>query len=116
MAEVLVDTDVLIDHLRGHRPFRSRRDRVFYSVVTRSELFAGRAADEDVVRRLLAAFAEIGLDRTVAEAAGRIRRSAGIPMADAIVAASAVEFGLPIVTGNRHHFERVRGVRIRTPV
>jgi predicted nucleic acid-binding protein len=115
MADLLVDTDVLIDHLRGHSAFHARRNRIFYSVVTRCELFAGRDVDEDVVRRLLGAFAEIGLDRTVAEAAGRIRRSAAIPLPDAIIAASAVDFGMPVVTRNRRHFERVPGLRIRAP-
>ncbi len=115
MADLLVDTDVFIDHLRGHSAFRARKNRIFYSVITRCELFAGSSVDEDAVRRLLGAFAEIGLDRTVAEAAGKIRRSAGIPLPDAIVAASAVEFGVPVVTRNRRHFERVPGLRIRAP-
>jgi predicted nucleic acid-binding protein len=115
MADLLVDTDVLIDHLRGHRAFRARRDRIFYSVVTRCELFAGQEGDEEPVRRLLAVFAEIELDRTVAEAAGRVRRSTGIPLPDAIIAASAIEFSMPVVTRNRRHFERVPGVRIKSP-
>jgi len=115
MADLLVDTDVLIDHLRGHHQFRARRNRVFYSIVTRCELFAGRTGDEDLFRRLLSAFSEIGIDRPIAEAAGRIRRSTQIPLPDAIIAASAIEFGVPVMTRNRRHYERVPGLRIRTP-
>ena len=115
MADVLVDTDVLIDHLRGHAPFRPRRNRVFYSIVTRCELLAGQGGDEDLVRKLLGAFAEIGLDRSVAESAGRIRRSTRISLPDAVIAASAIEFGVPVVTRNRGDYERVPGLRIRTP-
>ncbi len=115
MADLLVDTDVLVDHLRGHSPFRSRRNRVFYSVVTRCELFAGQEADEDVVRRLLGAFRELGFDRTIAESAGRIRRSTRISLPEAVIAASAIEFGMPVVTRNRRDYARVPGLRIRAP-
>src|SRR5215470_6749772 len=110
MADLLVDTDVFIDHLRGYSPLRARRNRVFYSIVTRCELFAGQGGDEDLVRRLLAAFSEIGLDRSVAEGAGRIRRSTHISLPDAVIAASAIEFGMPVVTRNRRDYERVPGL------
>jgi hypothetical protein len=115
MAEVLVDTDVLVDHLRGATRFRPGRSRVLCSVITRAELFAGRGADEDAVRLLLAAFGDVGVDRAVAEAGGRIRRETGIPLPDALVAATALSRGVPVVTRNRRHFEQVRGLRLRTP-
>lgn len=113
MADLLVDSDVLVDHLRGISRFRAGRNRVLYSIITRCELFAGRPSEEETVRRLLASFSEIGIDRTIAEAAGRIRREAAIPLPDAVIAASALELGATIVTRNRRHFERVRGLRLR---
>mgnify|MGYP000016340484 CR=1 FL=1 len=44
MADVLVDTDVFIDHLRGAVELKPGRNRLHYSVVTRAELFAGNSA------------------------------------------------------------------------
>ncbi len=41
MADVLVDTDVFLDHLRGARPLRTEGRRLHYSVITRPELFSG---------------------------------------------------------------------------
>jgi len=115
MADVLVDTDVLIDHLRGHRPFDPGPDRVFCSVITRGELFAGTGTDEDAVRRLLAPLVEILVDRDLAEAAGRLRRTTRIPMPDAVIAATALSLGAPLVTRNKRDFGRVKGLRVRAP-
>lgn len=115
MADILVDTDVLVDHLRGHARFDPARNRAFYSVVTRAELFAGRNVDEEAVRTLLAPMVEVLLDREIAEAAGRIRRDAGVALPDAIVAATGLARAVPVVTRNRRHFEGVRGLRVRAP-
>jgi hypothetical protein len=51
MTDLLVDTDVLIDHLRGARAFEPGEARVAYSAITRAELFAGRASEEAAVAR-----------------------------------------------------------------
>lgn len=44
MPDVLVDTDVCIDHLRGAAALRPGKHRLHYSVITRAELFAGSSA------------------------------------------------------------------------
>lgn len=115
VANVLVDTDVLVDHLRGHQAFAVGRDIVHVSVVTRAELFAGHATDESRVSMLLEPFREIPIDRAVAERAGRIRRASSILMPDALIAGTALEHGLTLITRNRGHFEGVKGLRLRAP-
>ena len=112
MADVLVDTDIFVDHLRGATEFHPKAHRAHYSAITRAELFAGSSATE-AVSRLLAPFREIPVDRTVAERAGRIQREHAIGIADALIAATALEHGLGLVTRNRRHFGSVRGLRIR---
>ena len=111
MADLLVDSDVFIDHLRGAQALRPRRHRIHYSAVTRCELFAGPADQEDVVAQLLSPFAEVDVDGMVAERAGRIRRGSGLLTPDALIAATALVHRLGLVTRNRRHFERVRGLR-----
>jgi len=112
VTDVLVDTDVFVDHLRGAVELKAGRHRLHYSVVTRAELFAGTTAT-DVVTRLLGPLRELAVDRAVAERAGRIRREAGIRLPDAFIAATAVEHKLEVATRNTRDFSRVRGLRLR---
>ena len=113
MADLLIDTDVFVDHLRGARELQPGDHRVHYSVITRAELLAGTSAGESV-NILLGPFREIPVDRRVAERAGRLRRESGVRLPDALIAATAIEGGLGLVTRNRRDFERIRGLRIRT--
>ena len=113
MADVLVDTDVFIDHLRGAAELQTGRNRLHYSVVTRAELFAGSTAT-DLVSRLLAPLRELVVDRATSERAGRIRRETGIRLPDALIAATALENQLSLATRNTRDFEPVRGLRFRS--
>ncbi len=108
---MLVDTDVLVDHLRGARRFVPD-GRVCVSVVTRAELFAGRATNEARVRRLLSPFSELAVDGAVAERAGRITRDHGLRLPDALIAATALEHDLALITRNLRDFGRVPGLRL----
>ena len=113
MADVLVDTDLFIDHLRGATELTPGTHRLHYSVITRAELFAGSSAP-DAVSRLLAPLREVQVDRAIAERAGRVRRETGLRLPDALIAASALERRLLVATRNRKDFEPVRGLRFRT--
>lgn len=115
MPDVLVDSDVFIDHLRGARAFQPPRGDVAYSVVTRAELFAGRASQVRAVSQLLSPFREVVVDRAVAELAGRLRREHGVRIADALIAATAVTQGLRLMTRNVRDFEQVPRLRLVAP-
>lgn len=114
MAGLLVDTDIFIDHLRGFRKLTAGRDRLHYSVVTRCELLAGEVGSAIVVE-LLGPHRELDVNRKVAERAGRIRRETGIATPDALIAATAIEHRLRLLTRNLRDFEAVRQLRIRQP-
>lgn len=114
VADILVDTDIFIDHLRGSAELKPGRNRLHYSVVTRAELFAGNSAT-DLVSQLLAPYREVPVDRSIAERAGRVAREFKIRMPDALIAATALENRYTLTTRNRKHFEKVRGLRVRTP-
>jgi predicted nucleic acid-binding protein len=115
LADLLVDTDVFVDHLRGHRAFSTDGDRVHYSVITRAELSAGRGAQDEPVQVLLAPFTELIVDRAIAERGGRLRRELAIALPDALVAATALERDLTLLTRNRRDFEAVPGLSVRSP-
>jgi predicted nucleic acid-binding protein len=112
VADLLVDTDVFVDHLRGVRRLSAGQHAVHYSVVTRAELFAGRTTDESRVELLLAPFRELAVDRVVAERAGRLRRERGLGMADALIAATALAYGCTLVTRNERDFAGIPGLEV----
>jgi len=115
MADLLVDTDVFVDHVRGASSIKLGPHRLSYSVVTRCELFAGRNAKEESLGLLLSAFAELPVDRAIAERAGRIRRTTDIRTPDALIAATALEHGLGLLTRNASDFTRVTGLKVIAP-
>ena len=49
VAELLIETDVFVDHLRGAHALRLGHDSVSYSVITRCELFAGTTGKGDAI-------------------------------------------------------------------
>jgi toxin FitB len=113
VTDVLVDTDVLIDHLRGAARFDASGLTIHYSTVTRCELFCGPADQEAGIMRLLAPFRELAVDRPVAERAGRIQRETGLLTPDALIAATALVHGLELLSRNRRDFDRVPGLVVR---
>jgi predicted nucleic acid-binding protein len=114
MSGVLLDSDVLIDHLRGHRHLQVS-ERMSISVVTRTELYAGHRHEEPRIDVLLERVVELDIDIAIARSAGRIKRDNGLKIADALIAATALEHRLPLMTRNRRHFERVPGLTLHAP-
>ena len=117
MSAVLVDTDVVIEVLRGRdRALLSRwtalgsgTDAVLYSPVTVAELWHGmRAAEEAIVLRLLDAMIPLPIDAEIGRRAGeylrRFHKSHGVETADALIAATAVVNGCSLWTRNREHY------------
>ena len=115
VARILVDSDILVDHLRGHRRYVRGQDDVHVSAVTRAELFSGRGTEERRIRHLLEPMTELPVDRAVAERAGRLRRTRAIRLPDALIAATALEHRLTLVTRNVRDFGPVKGLKLREP-
>lgn len=112
----LIDSDVLIDHLRGKpeaREFFEAKIEVgsllFTSVISRVEIFAGiRKGEEKVVNSLLGLLTPVDIDVIVADTAGeylkKFSRSHTLGVGDAIIAATSKEMALTLVTRNIKHY------------
>jgi predicted nucleic acid-binding protein len=118
----LVDTDVLINHLRGHAATRNWLERaradgpLAVSVVTVAELTGGmRTGERKDVWRLLSAFQAVGVSELVARRAGEFMRAyrrghSGIALGDYLIAATAAELGADLATMNVKHFPMFPGL------
>lgn len=112
----LVDSDVLIAHLRGSSTARDwliqarRAEPVAISVVSVTEVVGGmRSAERQQVWRLLSAFRIEAATELVGRRAGEFmrhyRRShGGIGLGDYLIAATADVNGLQLATLNTRHF------------
>ncbi|TDE00265.1 type II toxin-antitoxin system VapC family toxin [Jiangella asiatica] len=119
---ILVDTDVLIAHLRGVVPARDwlRHMRtngpLLVSAVTVTELTGGMlSAERREVWGLLSALRVEPVTEVIARVAGelmrRYRRShSGIGLGDYLVAATAGVRGVPLATLNVRHFPMFDGL------
>ena len=113
---ILVDSDILIAHLRGVPDARSwlrearLRSPLSISVVTVAELTGGmRSAERREVWALLNVMRPEPVTELVARRAGELRRRfrrshTGIGIADYLVAATALEPGAELATLNVTHF------------
>jgi predicted nucleic acid-binding protein len=120
---IVVDTSVLIDHLRGderaHRTLRAAADdgeRLVASVVTKVEILAGMRADEEpTTRRLMQVLDWIPVDDVIAEQAGQLanrylRSHPGVDPVDYIIAATTRTLDAALWTRNVKHFPMIVGL------
>jgi hypothetical protein len=114
---VLVDSDILIEVSRGRNAdivsqwmdLSNSGHAVLYSPVSVAELWAGaRPNEHDALNNLFRALTCTPIDEEAGHQAGlylrQYRRSHGIEVADALIAASAVANRAQLWTRNRKHY------------
>ena len=119
----VVDTSVLIDHLReddrAHAALRQARkidQRVSASVLTKVEILAGmRPSERELTRRLLDSIEWLEVDDDLAERAGDLaarylRSHPGIEAVDYVIAATVQRLGASLLTCNLKHFPMLDGL------
>jgi tRNA(fMet)-specific endonuclease VapC len=122
---IVLDTDVLIDVLDGREPWAAWFEkelpsrRLATTAISRFELLAGAGSEEEVslLRTFLRPLAVLSLDREASDRAARegLRlRVEGkpLPMADLAIAGICLELGASLLTRNRRHFSRIKGLRL----
>ncbi len=119
---LLIDTDVLIDYLRGVPQainyLETRADSLVLSAVSVAELYAGvrEGTEREALAAFVAAFEVVPVDQAIAKRGGLLRRdygkSHGTGLADALIAATAELQRATLVTQNRKHFAMLDEVRV----
>ena len=129
MEEVLLDTDILSNLMKGQekvvaraQQYLSEFDQLGFSIITRYEILRGLRAKNayaqesrfDILCSKSKLFALT--DEIVKEAAGIYAdlRSQGVLIGDAdiLIAATAKVHGLRLSTNNRRHFDRIEDLEI----
>jgi predicted nucleic acid-binding protein len=117
MTTYLADTNILINalnHKRGHREllnqFVGQGHRLACCTVILGELFSGiKPADLAKVEQFVSMLTWYAATPGIARRAGRLRfeyarKGVTLSLPDMLIAATALEHGLTLVTGNRKHF------------
>jgi len=121
---VVVDTDLVIDFLRGRGPgahltrrlVLERRLRV--TAMTSFELRVGAdflARKDQILRLFRSRTVPLDLASTLraGEVASTLQASGtGIGFVDCLQAGICLRYGLPLATRNRKHFDRVEGLQL----
>ena len=118
---LLVDTDVMIDFLRGDPKavalIQTQSDRIILSSMVAAELYAGaKGADElATLDSLIQLFRVVPVTPELARAAGLYKkeyaRSHGVGLADAIMAATAQSENADLETLNVKHYPMIEGLK-----
>lgn len=127
---LLIDTDCVIDHFNGIQAASKRVQEAILaglglSVVSLAELWEGiyfsRKPGEDAaqLRDFIGGVSVIGISEETCQIFGRLRgtlRPTGksIPNFDLLIAATALEHGLTLLSNNRRHFESIPGLRLES--
>jgi hypothetical protein len=114
---ILVDTDVVIDFLRGQKEavkfIQNNAKDLVLSVITHCELFAGARDGEEskILEAFLISLPVCSLTATIAKEAGllkrRYQRSQGTGLGDAIIAASVLANKFVLATLNARHYPMI---------
>ena len=119
---LLIDTDVLIDYLRGQTDavafLRKTKRALRVSSATVAELYVGvrEGTEDDVLERFLGLLEVVEITSGIARRAGLWRRdfgkSHGTGLMDALIAASAESSGSTLVTLNDTHYPMLESVLV----
>jgi predicted nucleic acid-binding protein len=114
MSSLLLDTDILINLLRGNVAARDffannlEESELLCSVISVAEIWVGmRPHEELATRRLVDALKVIDVNQAIAMKAGSFKgtiKSHALELDDCLIAATALCTGATLATGNGKHY------------
>ena len=125
MSKILLDTDILINLLRGNEAARDfirknlEESELLCSVISVAEIWAGmRSHEEQATRRVMDSLRIVEVSRTMAEQAGSFKgvtKSHSLELDDCLIAATAYCTRATLATGNGKHYpmEEIRKIVVK---
>src|SRR2546425_6531357 len=120
----LIDTDVMGDVSRRNTDAANYVDSLpdaSIAIVTAHELIVGARDKRDVagIDSLIALYPVVHINERIGQRAYDLlktyAKSHGLRTFDSLIAATALESGLTLVTKNRKHFGMIDGIRLQVP-
>ena len=121
LHQILVDTDVMVDFLRGHPKavtlIHANSPRIILSGIAAAELYAGVKGEKELATldSLLSLFRIVPVSPELARTGGLHKRdyakSHGVGLADAIIAATAQAESADFKTLNVKHYPMIKGLK-----
>jgi len=125
MARYLIDTDVMVDvsrRIAAAATYVDSLDDIMISVITAHELIVGarNQRDADGIDSLIKTYpvhSELGRQITglAYDLLKRHAKSDGLRTFDALIAATAIEKGLTLVSKNQKHFQMISKLNLEVP-
>ncbi|MEM3594117.1 MAG: type II toxin-antitoxin system VapC family toxin [Candidatus Jordarchaeaceae archaeon] len=129
---ICIDTDVIVDYLRGREPGRSaftkwrKKAEIFLTSVTAFELLLGASLSSKRERRIVEVESLLDqhtvltftLDsaKKAAEKGSELRaKGISIEIRDLFNASMCLLKKIPLLTGNKAHYERIKELIVLTP-
>ncbi|HDH05068.1 MAG TPA: type II toxin-antitoxin system VapC family toxin [Nitrospirae bacterium] len=110
MSNILVDTDIIINFLRGREKAKDfllsllDESTLYCSAITVAEIYAGmKEHEKQKTDGLLDSLHIIDVNREIAEKAGEYKRQS-LELDDCLIAGSAFVKGAVLATGNGKHY------------
>lgn len=119
------DSNILIYHINGQLDasmeqalYRCFEQPAYISTITSMEVLSWPGHSDESVEMttaFLEVFDEIAIDSEIKFAAIKIRRNYRLKLPDAIIAATALHLGLPLITRNVKDFKSISELRVLNP-
>ncbi|PIU37378.1 VapC toxin family PIN domain ribonuclease [Candidatus Roizmanbacteria bacterium CG06_land_8_20_14_3_00_34_14] len=117
----LFDSNVIIDYLRGNERAVSlieKTELLTISVVTVGEVYQGVLNNKELqrIREVLKSFKVINIIESISKNAVKLvenyHLTSGLYFLDALIAATALENNLTLLTSNTKHFLKIKEIRV----
>ena len=118
--KLLIDTDVLVDFLRGFsiavEYIKTHSEDIIISAISVAELYAGvKDSEREQLDALISLFKVIPATKEIAVTGGLLKqqyfKTHGVGLADAIIAATSINLNATLKTLNIRHFPMLKGLK-----
>ena len=126
MKNIVLDTDILVDFLRGFEKAKNYLEKVgneenivYFSAITEAELITGKECSKIERRaeilKMLSYFAKVSVSNEIALKAGDFARIYNVETADAVVAATAFTMKADLMTRNLSDYGKIKEIKAIAP-